>query len=69
MSCKVGIAGAGSIAFGSAALLQQNGHEPMLWSPSGASTKALEDGPLEASGAVETVFAPRVATSAQELAE
>ena len=69
MSCKVGIAGAGSIAFGSAALLQQNGHEPMLWSPSGASTKALEDGPLEASGAVETVFAPRVATSVQELAE
>ncbi|EPX76651.1 NAD/NADP octopine/nopaline dehydrogenase family protein [Salipiger mucosus] len=69
MSCKVGIAGAGSIAFGSAALLHQNGHDPMLWSPSGASTRVLADAPLTATGAIEAEFSPRVATSAQQLAE
>ncbi len=67
---RVGIAGAGSIAFGSAALLKQNGHEPMLWSPSGAGTAGLGEGRgLTAEGAVEIVFAPAVAASAQALAE
>ncbi|APZ54860.1 NAD/NADP octopine/nopaline dehydrogenase family protein [Salipiger abyssi] len=69
MSAKVGIAGAGSIAFGTAALLHQNGHDPMLWSPSGASTAALQDGLLTATGAIETQFDSRVAASAQQLAE
>ena len=65
--CRVGIAGAGSIAFGSAALLHVNGHDPMLWSPSGASTAALAGAPLTASGGVETSFIPRVAGSAEQL--
>ncbi|OSP54201.1 NAD/NADP-dependent octopine/nopaline dehydrogenase family protein [Pseudoruegeria sp. SK021] len=68
-SMKVGIAGAGAIAFGTAALLQQNGHAPMLWSPSGARTKALAAGtPLTAKGAIEDTFAPAVAADAAQLA-
>jgi opine dehydrogenase len=66
---KVGIAGAGSIAFGSAALLHVQGHDPMLWSPSGASTKGLEGAVVKASGAIEAEFTPRIAASAQQLAE
>ena len=66
---RVGIAGAGSIAFGTAALLAENGHDPMLWSPSGAGTKALATGvPLIAEGAIETELSPRIAGSAAELA-
>lgn len=66
---RVGIAGAGSIAFASAALLEVNGHDPMLWSPSGASTEGLADAPLIATGAIDAQFAPRIATSAQQLCE
>ena len=40
-SVKVGIIGAGSIAFGTASLLSSLGHDPMLWSPSGTGTKEL----------------------------
>ncbi len=65
---RVGIAGAGSIAFATAALLHENGHVPMLWSPSGNGTDALAaGGPLTATGAVETVFAPALAASAEAL--
>ena len=49
----IGIAGAGSVAFGTAALLHKQGHAPMLWSPSGACTKALESAPLRAQGAID----------------
>jgi opine dehydrogenase len=35
-STRVGIVGAGAIAFGTAAILSKNGHDPMLWSPSGS---------------------------------
>lgn len=67
---RVGIAGAGSIAFGTAALLAGNGHDPMLWSPSGAGTVALANGaPLTVEGAIEAELTPRIATSAQKLAE
>lgn len=67
---KVGIAGAGSIACGTAALLKQMGHTPMLWSPSGAGTKGLrETGELKASGAIELSFSPAIAGDAAELAE
>ncbi len=67
---RIGIAGAGSIAFGTAALLAQNNHDPMLWSPSGASTSALSEGaPLTAEGAVEIELTPRIAKTAQQLAE
>lgn len=65
---RIGIAGAGSIAFGTAALLCVNGHDPMLWSPSGTGTEELEKGArLVADGAVETTFRPRVATSVENL--
>ncbi|WP_163270948.1 NAD/NADP octopine/nopaline dehydrogenase family protein [Chelativorans alearense] len=65
---RVGIAGAGAIAFGIAAFLEQSGHRPVLWSPSGARTKRLAAGePLVATGAVEGSFHPGVARSAEEL--
>ena len=66
---KVGIAGAGSVAMGTAALLHDNGHDPMLWSPSGKSTAALSDGgKLTANGAIDAAFRPRLAGGAEELA-
>ncbi len=66
---KVGIAGAGSVAFGNAAFLEQAGHRAMLWSPSGKRTAELAAGaPLVAAGAVEGRFHPAVATDAEELA-
>ncbi|MEM7695487.1 MAG: NAD/NADP octopine/nopaline dehydrogenase family protein [Pseudomonadota bacterium] len=60
---KVGIAGAGSIAFATAALLEKNGHSVTLWSPSGAGTEALANAPLTAKGAVEGTFSPAIAAS------
>ena len=67
---KVGIAGAGAVAFGSAARLVENSHDPMLWSPSGASTSDLISGsPLLATGAIGSTLHPRIATTAQELVE
>lgn len=66
---RVGIIGAGSIAFGTAALLAENGHDPMLWSPSGAGTAdLLAKGTLTSTGAIETSFAPRIAADAETLA-
>lgn len=67
---RVGIAGAGSIAFGTAALLIENGVEASLWSPSGNRTKALAEGaPLIAAGAIEGEFHPGVALDARALAD
>ena len=34
---RVGVIGSGSIAYGTASLLSSLGHDPMIWSPSGAS--------------------------------
>lgn len=65
---KVGIVGAGSIAFGMAAFLEREGHAAILWSPSGERTKALASGePLVAAGAIEGTFKPSIARSAEEL--
>lgn len=65
---KVAIAGAGAIAFGMAAFLEQQGHAVTLWSPSGERTRALAEGaPLRAEGAVEGSFHPAVAASAEQL--
>lgn len=65
---SVGIAGAGSIAFATAALLKQRGHLPMLWSPSGEGTEEIAAGAeLTAYGALEEAFSPAVATSAAAL--
>ncbi|MGR3661278.1 MAG: NAD/NADP octopine/nopaline dehydrogenase family protein [Paracoccaceae bacterium] len=67
---KVGIVGAGSIAFGTAALLDQNGNTAMLWSPSGKRTVGLSNGAsLTASGAITHDFHPLVANSPRQLAE
>lgn len=65
---RVGIVGAGSIACGTAALLERDGHEPRLWSPSGERTRELAAGAaLVASGAVEGEFHPAIAASASEV--
>lgn len=65
---KVGIVGAGAIAFGMAAFLEQAGHAATLWSPSGERTKALAAGePLVAAGAIEGTFKPAIAASAEAL--
>lgn len=65
---QVGIVGAGSIAFGMAAFLEQQGHHATLWSPSGERTKAIAKGEaLVAQGAVEGTFHPAAAASAEEL--
>ncbi|NNE79477.1 MAG: NAD/NADP octopine/nopaline dehydrogenase [Silicimonas sp.] len=65
---RIGIAGAGSVALGTAALLHDKGHAAMLWSPSGAGTEALRTSPLRATGAIETEVSPAVAQSAEQLA-
>ncbi len=65
---RVGIVGAGSIAFGTACQLEEMGHEAMLWSPSGERTKALAEGnPLIATGAIDGAFHPKAAASAEAL--
>ena len=64
---RVAILGAGAIAFGTAALLCRDGHQPVLWSPSGRRTAALSEGaPLHASGAIEGSFRPLVAAGCEE---
>ena len=75
---KVGIVGAGAIAFGTAALLAKNGHDPMLWSPSGAGTQELlateNNNQLQVTGASEELkfefefFQPRIASTPEQLA-
>ncbi len=65
---KVGIVGAGAIAFGMAAFLAHAGHTATLWSPSGKRTHALAKGEkLVAHGAVEGSFDVSVAASAREV--
>lgn len=64
---KVSILGAGAVAFGTAAFLEQAGHDPMLWSPSGKSTAVFAAGePLVAKGAIEGQFRPRVARDCKQ---
>lgn len=64
---RVAILGAGAIAYGGAAFLSQRGHDPVLWSPSGARARALARGDaLVAQGAVEGRFQVAVAASCEE---
>jgi opine dehydrogenase len=64
---RVAILGAGAIAYGCAAFLCREGHEPVLWSPSGSRAQSLARGePLVAKGAVEGRFQPHVASSCEE---
>lgn len=68
ITIRVGIAGAGAVAFGTAARLSELGHAPTLWSPSGARTRELADGAaLTATGAVEREFHPGIAPDAKTL--
>ncbi|UFN47890.1 NAD/NADP octopine/nopaline dehydrogenase family protein [Roseomonas sp. OT10] len=61
---RVGILGAGAVAYGSAAFLCANGHEARLWSPSGRRTEALAAGaPLVSEGVVAGEFHPVIAGS------
>ena len=67
---RVAILGAGSIAYGGAAFLSQQGHDPVLWSPSGKRAQALAGGEsLIAKGAVEGRFSIAVAASCAEALE
>ncbi|WP_342358782.1 NAD/NADP octopine/nopaline dehydrogenase family protein [Terrarubrum flagellatum] len=60
---KVGILGAGGVAFGYAAFLREAGHQPRLWSPSGRGVAPFLAGEqLTATGAVSASFMPDVAT-------
>jgi len=64
---RVSILGAGAIAYGLAAYLAEAGHDPMLWSPSGARTKALATGELlKATGAIEATVPVRVAKDCED---
>ena len=68
----VGIAGAGAVAYGTAALLLQAGHDVMLWSPSSSLQRTAEIAKgkaLVATGAIEGQFQPQVAPDAQALAD
>jgi opine dehydrogenase len=61
---RVAILGAGAVAYGNAALLCRDGHDVILWSPSGQRTATLAAGaPLVAKGAVVGQFHPRIAAS------
>ncbi len=63
---RVGILGAGAVAYGTAAYLHQSAHIPVLWSPSGARTRALAEGAaLTATGAIEAQFVPQIAATAE----
>lgn len=63
---RVGILGAGAIAYGAAAYLARAGHEPTLWSPSGERTAQLAAGkPLIATNAIESTSSPGVASSCE----
>ena len=67
---RVGIAGAGAVSYGNAALLLQAGHDVMLWSPSSRRTADFTRGKaLLATGAIEGEFHPKVAADAQALAD
>ena len=75
-SVTVGIAGAGAASYATAALLAIRGHDPMIWSPSGESAPPVvknvslskKYSEVSASGAIETIFHPRIAFDAKELA-
>src|SRR5688572_3491984 len=59
---RVAVLGTGGVGLAMAALLCHEGHEPVVWSPSGGGTRALAEGaPLVASGAISGSFRPRVA--------
>ncbi|WP_431282316.1 NAD/NADP octopine/nopaline dehydrogenase family protein [Humitalea sp. 24SJ18S-53] len=58
---RLAVLGAGAIGPAAAVLAVSRGHEAALWSPSGAGTAGC-DGRMTAEGALEGVFALRIAT-------
>jgi opine dehydrogenase len=61
---QIAILGAGAIAYANAALLCSEGHDVILWSPSGQRTATLAAGaPLIATGAIVGRFHPHIAAS------
>ncbi len=64
---RIAVIGAGNIGLAIAAYCGHQGHEVTIWSPSGASTRALAAGqPLRYGGVIEGEFAPRVAPRLSE---
>ena len=69
LSNRVGVIGAGGVAFGTAAFCANEGHETWLWSPTGKRSADLKKGnPLVSKGALEGNFLINVADSLEELA-
>ncbi len=68
---RIGIAGAGAIAFGTASILSKNGYDDVtLWSPSGKGTVDLVDSTpttLTSTGALKHESTPNIALDAKEL--
>lgn len=64
---RVAIVGSGGIARGYAAFLSQSGHEPVLWSPSGAALRDFAgDAPLTVTGRIEATLPLRIAAGCAE---
>lgn len=64
---RVGVIGGGAVGLGSAALLRQMGHQPMLWSPG----LSAQPGPavLHSEGAITGMFDVHVADTAEAAAD
>lgn len=63
---KVAIIGAGPIGYGSAVILADRGHRPVIWSPSGASTELIAGGaPVVATGVIDGSFTIEAASDPQ----
>jgi opine dehydrogenase len=74
LSFKVGIVGAGAVAYGTASLLSSLNHDAMIWSPSSSSSSSSstldEDSnsrTLQSTGAISHTFTVRTTTSPREL--
>ena len=61
---RVGIIGAGAVGLGSAALLRQHGHAPLVWSPSLSKTPGPAS--IHSSGAVSGDFEIEVASTLEQ---
>ena len=65
----VAIAGAGGIAYASAAWLAHAGHDVRIWSPRGGSARALREHPLQAEGVLQAGVRVQVAERAADLVQ
>lgn len=64
---RVAILGAGAAAYALAVFARREGHDPVLWSPSGRRTQALSQrGSITAVGAVEGEFPVTVAADCEQ---